>query len=293
MKRKILLTLILIFQSITNIFAAENDKRIVYAMLMNQIQFSLQTIQHYQNRYVLNQEYENIICKIDKQKLKLDKNDDEEAIIAYSNMLTTLTYLTLQENEKLFVKQQAEKEKSEAIYKSLSGTGTSVGFAAVAFASGNYAQAVSGIVFGGVSGAFSYRDAVNTVENQENRELFKLEQKTLETINMQKNFLWTTYARYITKYNIPKQYEIKQDQMLWLVETLDTKDAASKVRLLEEKKSVFSIFTPYWYELGSAYQTIGNYSEAKECYAEFERQKSLYSIIDNDTYYTELAKIEF
>ena len=80
--------------------------------------------------------------------------------------------------------------------------------------------------------------------------------------------------------------------MKWLVETLDSNDTISKLNLLaeEEKKGTFRVFTPFWYELGSAYQKTGNIKKAKECYAEFERQKAKYSIIDNDSYYTELAK---
>ena len=96
-----------------------NDDQIIYAMLMNQIQYSLQAIKYYKSKIILEQEYDNIICKIDKSKLKYEK---DEAINAYSNMLTTLTSCKLQENQRIFIIKQAEKEKSEAIYKSLNGT---------------------------------------------------------------------------------------------------------------------------------------------------------------------------
>lgn len=280
---------ILLFFSIicSNIYAINDDDKIIYAMLMNQIQFSLQTIEHYKSRLVLDQEYENIICKIDKTKLN-DK--EQESITAYSNMLTTLTNLKLQDNEKVFIKQQAEKEKSEAINKSLSNVGSGVGVAITAFSKGNPISVVSGLVLTGVSTVFSYKDALNNAENQKIRDLFKLEQQTLKTVEMQKNALWTTYSKFITTYNIPKEYEIKQDQMLWLVETLDNSDARAKINLLEQKRSIFRLFSPYWFELGRAYQIIGNNTKAKECYAIFEQQKTKYSIIDNDTYYTELAK---
>ena len=292
--KKIITLFIGIILSSIKLFASVSDDQIVYAMLMNQIQYSLQVIQHYDNKLVLEQEYDNIICKIDKTKLK---DENEDAIAAYSNMLTTLTDLKLQENQKLFIKQQAEKEKSEAVYQTLSGTAlpaiASLYQMGKGIAKADIGSIISGatsFVYTGVSVAFNYRNAVNSVENSLNKEMFEIGQDQLKSIDAQRNSLFKTYSRFITKYKIPKEYEIKEDQMLWLVSTLDSADPAAKVRLLEAKKEIFKVFTPFWYELGSAYQSIGNIAEAKKCYAEFEKQKEKYSIIDNDTYHTELAK---
>ena len=265
--------------------ANEKDDQIIYAMLMNQIQYSLLTVQHYQSRVVLEKEYDNIICKIDKTRLV-----DSEAVEAFGNLLDTITDLKLGENEKQFLQIQAEKERKQAVYKTLNGAASSVGLAAVAFAGGNGVQAVSGLLFTGVSAVFNYRNAVNSIENSLNANLFRISQSDLRLIDSERNSLFKTYSRFITRYKIPKKYEIKEDQMKWLVESLDSLDAESKVRLLETKRDIFELFTPFWFELGSAYQKTGNEKKARECYEEFEKQKKKYSIIDNDTYYTELAK---
>ena len=285
--KKIFSIIVLAVLSASFAFSAEKDEQIIYAMLMNQIQYSLLTVQHYKSRAVLEKEYDNIICKIDKTKLA-DENGD--AIEAYSNLLETLTELKLSENEKQFLSLQAEKERKQAVNKILTGSASAVGMAAIAFANGNPLQAVSGLLFTGVSGVFNYRNAVNQTENSLNAELFRISQADIHLLDGERNSLFKTYSRFITKYKIPKKYEIKEDQMKWLVESLDNLDAASKVRLLETKKDIFALFTPFWFELGSAYQEAGNDKKAKECYAEFEKQKKKYSIIDNDTYYTELAK---
>ena len=263
----------------------EKEDRIIYAMLMNQIQYSLLTVQHYQSRAVLEKEYDNIICKIDKTRLV-----DSESVEAYTNLLETLTDLKLSALEKQFLTQQAEKERKQAVNKILNSSASAVGMAAVAFAGGNPVQAVTGLLFTGVSSVFNYRNTVNSVENSLNSNLFRISQSDLRALDSERNSLFRTYSRFITKYKIPKKYEIKEDQMRWLVESLDTLDASSKARLLETKRDIFALFTPFWYELGASYQEIGNKKKALECYAEFERQKQKYSIIDNDTYYTELAK---
>ena len=146
--RKITLILVL-FLALFGAQANEKDDQIIYAMLMNQIQYSLLTVQHYKSRAVLEKEYDNIICKIDKTKLA-DENGD--AIEAYSNLLETLTELKLSENEKQFLSLQAEKERKQAVNKILTGSASAVGMVAIAFANGNPLQAVSGLLFTGVSG---------------------------------------------------------------------------------------------------------------------------------------------
>jgi len=290
---------IIFILSITNVFASKKDDQIVYAMLMNQIQFSLQTVQYYKDRLVLDQEYNNIICKIDKTKLKDENN---KAITAYSNMLGLLTNLKLQENEKIFVTQEAEREKSQALYKCLEGAAIPAiasiyqlgqGISSIKQDPTAIGQIISGsasALYTGVSAFFNYKNTINTVENRLRKDLFRLEQEDLKLIDGERESLFKTYSEFISKYDIPKQYEIKEDQMRWLVETLDKADTASKINLLEEKRNIFAVFTPFWFELGCAYQELGNLGKAKDCYQIFERQKLKYSIIDNDSYYTELAK---
>ena len=293
MRKKCALLIVLLLL-LTKIFGNERDDQIIYAMLMNQIQFSLQTIQYYQNRIILDQEYNNIICKIDKTKLK-DK--DNKAIYAYGNMLALLTDLKLQENEKIFVTQEAEKEKSQAIYKSLVGFTLPVLVSIYQLGKGisekDRGQIISGsasALYTGISALFNYKNTINNIEKNLRKELFKLDQDQLKSINGQRESLFKTYSEFITKYGIPKQYEIKEDQMRWLVETLDKADASSKINLLEAKRNIFSVFTPFWFELGCAYQELGKIEKAKDCYSEFVKLKTNYSIIDNDSYYTELAK---
>ena len=282
------------FKAYENFSTTATDNQIIYVMLMNQLQYSLQSIQYYKNKLVLEQEYNNIICKIDKSKLNDEKGD---AVAAYSNMLSTLTECKLQENQRIFIRQLAEKEKSEAVNKSLSGTalpaiGTmyQIGKGISKRDVGSIVSGVASFVYTGVSAVFNYRDAVNMVDNTFRKNFFEIDQDYLRSIDAQRNSLFQTYTRFITDYKIPKRYEIKEDQMKSLVEMVASADDQSKIRLLKSKVDIFQVFTPYWYELGCAYQRTGNLASAKKCFGVFEKQKERYSIIDNDTYYTELAK---
>ena len=160
---------IAIFAVLSNLWAGEKDDQIIYAMLMNQLQYSLQVIQHYDNKVVLEQEFDNIISKIDKTKLR-----DENTVSAYSSMLDTLTNIKLQESKKLFIKQLAEKEKSEALYKSLSGSAISASVALYRLGTGNFIGGISTLAYTGVSVFFNYRDTANSVENSFGKEMFEI-----------------------------------------------------------------------------------------------------------------------
>lgn len=280
--------------------AISEEEKIINAMLMNNLLYSLETIYHYDNRVVLEHEYNNIFDKIDKKRLK-----DPDAYKAYDEALKTILRLRLKENEKVFLLQQAEKEKKEAVYKTLQGTALSSIYGIQQIGSGirnaikipksigQIIQGSSSLLYSGVSAFFNYRNAVNSVQNQLNKDLFKISQQEMKFIETDLINLWGAYTKIFNRYDIPKRYEIKRDQIKWLVAELDPQkkvDNQARIRLLESKKDIFKYFTPYWYELGVAYQNEGNFDLAKDCYSEFERQKINYSIIDNDSYYTELAK---
>lgn len=269
------------------------EEKITTAMLMNHLFYSLETIKYYNSRLVIDQEYNIIFRKIDENRLR-----DKDVLRRYKDMLDRLTELKLNDNEKIFLEQHAEKEKKEAIYKTLEGTALSSIYGIQQIGSGikrnqkgvtQIIQGATSLLYSGVSAFFNYRNATNAVENQLNKELFRLSQDDFGTIEYYSNELWETCAKLINRYDI-KQYKIDIDQLEWLVKKLDTSDYLEKIRLLESKKDIFALFTPFWYELGTAYQEVGNYGKAVECYKEFENQKKKYSVIDNDSYYTELAK---
>lgn len=264
-----------------NIFAYSKSDQIIVAMLLNQINFSVETITHYKDKAVLDKEFDYIINNIDKSRLI-----DDKLIEQYTDLLTTITTLKLSENERFFLTESAEIEKRNAIYNSLSS------FGSVFIPGRTPIQLITSLAYTGVSAAFNYKKTIANIDKNLREELFALQQSDIKALDEKKTGLFGTYARLIQKYEIPKRYEISQQQIKWFVEIIDEKnsDPISKANLLKDKEDIFSIFPPYWYELGCAYQEIKDFKNAKRCYSEFEKLKQQYSIIDNDAYYTELAK---
>lgn len=258
---------------------SEDDEKIIYAMLMNQIQYSIANITHYKNKVVLEKEFDNVINRIDKSKLK-----DPDSVEIFNQILSRISSLKLLENEKEFIIRESEKEKKQAIYKSFNS------FGSVFVPGASPQQMIASLAYTGVSAAFNYRNAVNEVENSTSKQLFQISQSTCRGIDNLRIDLFNASTKFINRYEMPKRFEIKEDKMVDLVNLLDGKETNSLINLLETQKEVYALFLPYWYELGSAYQKIGKYDKAKEYYKIFESLKKNYSIIDNDPYYTELAK---
>lgn len=293
---------------------ASEEEKIVNAMLLYHLWYSLAVVNHYKSNIVVEREYNTVFNKIDVKRLQ-----DNDLLHAYSNLLGTLKDLQLNDKARVFLQQQALKEKKEAVYKTLQNTALSTiygiqqigtGVAELAASAGaastgvgavpgaalgadgtaKIVQGATGLVYSGVSAYFNYRNAVNSVENQLNKDLFNLNQSDFNLTESFAAKIWETSVKIINGYAIPKEYIITREQFVKLAELLDTADADSKIILLEPLKDTFSVFTPYWYELGCAYQEKHRYAKAIECYEKFEEQKRKYSILDNDTYYTELAK---
>ncbi len=277
------------------------EEQIINAMLLYHLWYSLEVVNHYKSNIVVEREYNTIFNKIDQTRLR-----DRDLQITYSNLQSTLIDMQLNDKARVFLQQQAIKEKKEAINKTLQNTALSTiygiqqigtGIAELAQSEGaspgGYAKIVQGsmgLVYSGVSAYFNYRNAVNSVENQLNKDLFNLNQSDFKLTESFAGKIWETSVKIINGYTIPKEYIIPREQFTKLAALLDSEDADRKIILLEPLKDIFSVFTPYWYELGCAYQETHKYAKAIECYEKFEEQKRKYSILDNDTYYTELAK---
>lgn len=69
MTRKIFLAVTFLTLTLSTVFASKEDDQIICAMLMNELQFSLAKTVYYKDKFVLTQEQDTIIQKIDKSKL--------------------------------------------------------------------------------------------------------------------------------------------------------------------------------------------------------------------------------
>ena len=257
------------------------DNKIQFAMLMNQVQYTTSNIIQSKDRELLTQEFDFIINQIDKSKL-----DNYTVKNSYLDLLETIEQLKLSENERFFAIEMNERERKQSYTKAFSSFGSvfNAGFSPYSL--------VASIAYAGISAGLNIANANYEADNKLKEQLFRIDQKELESIDNLRKKLFSAYTDIITSYNIPIEYEISETEMKDFIRQLsDKKDNHNDlIRILESKKEIFDFFPVYWFQLGAQYQYMGNITKAFECYSKFETIKSGYSYLKTDPYYISVAK---
>ena len=257
------------------------DEKIQFAMLMNQVQYSISNIEKTMDKEILTQEFDFIINQIDKSKLY-----EPTIERMYTDLLESLKNCTLSENERTFIIEMNERERKQAYTKALSSFGSvfNAGFSPVSL--------VTSIAYAGISANLNIANEKYEADNKLKQQIFKIDQEELnETLGL-KEKLFKAYTKIITGYKLPNEYEISDTEMNDLLKQLkEQKDNHQNlIENLGNKKGKFIYFPVYWYQLGAQYQYIGNIQKALECYNQFEKLTEKYSYLKTDPYYISVAK---
>ena len=248
-------------------------------MNLNYIQYSTEQISEYMNKSVAESEYNFIINRIDADSLI-----DKQVIGAYTDLLETISKVCLKENEKEFINQMTEKQRKMAF----ANVFTSFGSVFVPGASPQ--QMIASLAYTGVSAAFNYVNTVSNINNSNQEALFQISQAEKEKIFEARNKLFSNAKTMAQRYGLNDDLLIQSNSMVDFIKSVN-KHPAEKASALENKTFMtnFEYFPPYWFELGRAFQEIGNYEKAIKYYARFEALLNN-RVIKNDSYYIQLAK---
>ena len=265
-----------------SIFAkTSEDTKIQFAMLMNQVQYTMCTIMQNKDKETLSNEFDFVINQIDKSKLY-----DYSIRMAYEDLLKTLKELKLTENEREFVITMNDREQKQAYTQAFKSFGS-------VFTGGSTPLSlVTSLVHTGISAGLNIMSAKNQADNKLAEKLFQLEQKELTSIDEMRIGLWSTWTNVITNYKIPVSYEISETEMKDFVQKIaeNANNPQNLITILEGKKEKFKLFPVYWYQLGAQYHLANNLKKANECYDEFESLVKKYSYLKTDPYYICVAK---
>lgn len=274
----LLINCISVFSQSTKI---SEDQKIQFAMLMNQVQYSISNIEQTMDKEILTQEFDFIINQIDKSKLY-----EPTILDMYGELLDSIKNFKLSENERAFVIEMNERERKQAYTKALSSFGSvfNAGFSPAAL--------VTSIAYAGISAGLNIANAKNEADNELKKQIFKIDQEELKGTLRLKSKLFKAYTDIITGYTIPSSYEIDDGEMKdLLIQLKKQKDNHQDlIDNLENKKDKFIYFPVYWFQLGAQYQYIGNIQKALECYNQFEQLNEKYSYLKTDPYYISVAK---
>ena len=254
---------------ISQSYAEEEDDAFLAILALNYCHLSLVKIIEYNDRVVLDEEYNNIINNINLSKIK-----DRELIDILKKLMDVLTQFKLDERSKEELFKQYEKNVEGALYSALGKNDNSLMTSVMRAgpAAPIVAAATGAVVLINIGSAYAnYRNAIAAYREALDEEVWKLESKAIARVNeINKTFL-ETYWKLMIKYKAPDKWRLTLGQFNDYLTVLKEKDNSKKYRNLIRMENEFSLFPPYWYFRGAAAQKIEKKDDVLHCYAMYNK----------------------
>jgi len=301
------------------------DNKAIQAMLaLNYCHMSLVKILAYEDRIVLDEEYNNIINNINLTAIQ-----DEEILILLQNLMDTLTTYKLAETDKEILVKEYNKRVATTSYATLNlafkniATDENIQKFAIdamttlpeklfknvlnnmleGFMSGGLTGGGAGLVRGLVLTSSSgpgigflamdslasmggpyqhYRNNIEDYRERFERDIWKLEKTTIQTVNEARKTFLQVYWKLMQKYHIPDAWRLTEKQLQQAIGVFKEQDLEKKLRLLEGMQQDFSIFPPFWYELAQTSQKADKIEQAFRIYEKIEYEHIPFFREDNE-----------
>ena len=255
---------------------SEQQKELVANL--NYLQYSTAKIKMSDNKAVAEDVFYSII-----NELKIETISDYALNFEYKEFLENCANLKLTQNEKDFIRQLNEKQQRSAYLNAFSN------FGSVFVPGQSPQQMVASLIYTTMSNGFAIANAKNQLETQLEKDMFYLDQNILRIIYETQTSLFATSAKLLSGNS--SEGRISENSMGVYMKSILLDTAKERVNALSEPqmKQSFSQFAPYWFELGCAYQEMGEYDEASRCYYEFEKVKKT-DVVLKDRNYVRLIK---
>jgi len=262
---------------------AKMDESFLPILALNYCNFSLSKIISYNDRVVLDEEYNNIINNINLNKIK-----DDETFDIIKMLLDTIFQFVLNEHEKEILQAIYDEKSEEALNKTLK---QSMSIVTKSNIPTNPAQLAITLVSvtKECSGAYTdYRNHLEDYKKKLDKDLWKLDKKAMLSIHKaHKNFL-TTFRTILKRYNAPDEWRLSNGQLEDYIEIFKEQDNEKRYRVLTrpEQESNLKYFPLYWYLRAVTASQLGIESDVTYCYSKF---MSLYQgFFRDDSFYSSI-----
>ena len=226
-----------------------DDSSMRSMVAMNYCSYSLSVIQHYRNRVLLDNQYDEIINNINLKNIP-----DNETINVIQQVLDGLTAFRLNEMEKDLLRQDALEKKQIAMFNTLkmgSQTVLAIGTGGATLlnpsSSGNI-MSLAGQVFDTVE---SYNNVLAADSRAKEGE-YNIAREELQKINeLSKSFL-EKYWNLLRSSDLSDSYRVTQKDLDLLLETASESVMIARYQRLRLNESRLQFIPEYWSYRGSA-----------------------------------------
>lgn len=237
----------------------EGSVQLQVLQALNQIAVSLTHIITYNDKVVLDQEYNTII-----NNLNLNKIPDADIISLLQELMDLLTASKIQEHERAALSRSYEKNVQNELRKRLRKRILETDLLL------NPYMGVLNAVLNVGSFYFNYRDRMDDYKKEREEAAWKIEAATLQGLNNFYKKLLKYSWDLMRRYQLPDEWRLNEKQLSDYTAILKEPDIERRYRKLERLESAFQKFPPYWYYRGQSAYEMGNAKEALFCFNQFQ-----------------------
>ena len=226
--------------------------------LLNLAQVSIQTISTYNNRLILDREYNSIINNINLRNIP-----DSRLVDLLNELLDALLQAKLTDRERERIDVELQRGADQLLKAATSGVASGACEAAVRLAAQDYFGALTSSV-SAVGAYWDYQQNCERLERGREDQNWEIDNQVFVEINQINKKLLTLCWELYNEYEIPDYRRLTSEDIQEIIDVGRVGDSEKRLRLLNQDhlKNKFSFYPPYWYYLGlAAHQTYSASSE--------------------------------
>jgi len=247
-----------------------NDNARNAIMALNYMHASLNKIITYNDKIILEDEYDNII-----NNLNLKAIEDREIVEVITGLMDTLTDHKLSAMDKAQFQNEYEQKLDDSLSNALSSINAD-GFTPFHMA-GNLLLSLG-------SAYFDYQSTQNSAKKELDKSKWELKKETIEVLNFTRKDFLVTYWEIMKRYDMPDSWRITEEQFNIFVNILKVNDPDLKQRRLLRMAKELAVFPGFWYELSLIAHQNNDMAVENQAFKKYEELND--SLLRHNSHYS-------
>jgi hypothetical protein len=224
------------------------------AYALNLCTVSVSQIVDYNDIYILEQEYDAILNNLNIQNII----HDETMLSVLKQILDTITFFKIQEEEKKFIEKGYQAKMKNAIWSAVPNL-------SVIIAGGNPITMAIGMATQIGIGYMSYRKTKSALNTEKEKQEWELQRSAIEQFAALQRELFETAWRLSDRYGFDDRLRLTEKQIKQYNQILIDTDPLRRYERLDTKSNIFEAFPPFWYYKGNAAREVAaKYKDNKD-----------------------------
>jgi len=238
----------------------EEQTKLQVLQSLNLVAVSLTHIMTYNDKVVLDQEYNTII-----NNLNLSNIPDADIITLLQELMDLLTSSKIQDHDREYILTRFDKNVQTELKNRMRSR-----IFDTELVLNPYMGILKSVLYTG-SFYFNYRAQMDTYAKEKEEGKWAIEAKTMEGLNNFYKKLLKYSWELMRRYKLPDEWRLNEKQLRDYIDILKEPDLERRYRKLERIENSFREFPPYWYYRGQAAQELDDNDEALNCFNKFQQ----------------------